>query len=265
MAFFTSGDTELYFEVAGSGRKLLFLNGTGATVDNLRPIIAMLAEHFEVAAYDQRGLGRTTFSDAPYTMADLAGDALALTDHLGWTRFRVVGLSFGGMVAQEVAVSAPERLDRLALLCTSSGGRGGSSYPLQNLATMEPEERAAASALLLDTRFTDEWLAAHDDDRALATLLTQHFTADKPEPVRKAEALQLQARAGHDVYERLPRISCPTLVAVGRYDGIAPVANGAAIVSQLPDGQLEAFDGGHVFFAQDPRAFPRIIEFLAGR
>jgi 3-oxoadipate enol-lactonase len=176
-----------------------------------------------------------------------------------------MGLSFGGMVAQEVAVSSPERLDRLALLCTSSGGQGGASYPLQNLAAMEPEERTAVSARLLDTRFTDEWLTAHDGDRALATLLTRHFTTDKPEPVRRAEALQLRARTGHDAYERLPRISCPTLVATGRYDGIAPVANGAAIVSQLPNGKLEEFDGGHVFFAQDPSAFPRIIEFLGIR
>ena len=73
---------------------------------------------------------------------------------------------------------------------------------------------------------------------------------------------QLQARKGHDVYERLPRISCPTLVASGRSDGIAPAANGAAIASQIPHAELRLFDGGHLFFLQDPTALPEIIAFL---
>ena len=76
-------------------------------------------------------------------MADYAADALALLDHVGWDRARVVGVSFGGMVAQELAVTAPERVERLALLCTSPGGAGGASYPLHELAALPEAERAA--------------------------------------------------------------------------------------------------------------------------
>jgi 3-oxoadipate enol-lactonase len=75
--------------------------------------------------------------------------------------------------------------------------------------------------------------------------------------------LQLQARAGHDVFDRLPRIACPTLVASGRFDGITPPENGAAIPARVPAAELRRYDGGHAFFQQDPTALPDIIEFLS--
>ena len=74
---------------------------------------------------------------------------------------------------------------------------------------------------------------------------------------------QLRARAAHDVCDRLGKVSCPTLVACGRYDGIAPLPNSEAIVERVPDAELRIYDGGHAFFAQDPKALPEIIEFLA--
>ncbi len=74
---------ELYYEVSGSGPRLLFLNGSGATLATTGALIAPLIAEFEAAAFDQRGLGRTALPAAPYTMADLAADALALVDHLG--------------------------------------------------------------------------------------------------------------------------------------------------------------------------------------
>lgn len=205
--------TELYFEQLGSGPGLLFLNGTGATVANASPLLTVFAAAFDVVAFDQRGIGRSALPDGPYTMADLAADVLALADHLGWEHFRLAGVSFGGMVAQEVAVTASDRIDRLVLLCTSPGGAGGASFPLHTLAEMDPADRDASSVQILDSRFTPDWLESHDGDRALASLMVQRFTMDKPESVRKGEELQLGARRGHDVYGRLPRITCPTMVA----------------------------------------------------
>ena len=254
---------ELHYEVRGSGPRLLFFNGSGATLARTAPLVWTFAERFEVAAFDQRGLGQSSVPDDPYAMADLAADALALADHLGWGRFRAVGVSFGGMVAQELAVTTPERIERLALLCTSPGGQGGSSFPLQTLVDMEPVERAAVSAQILDSRFTPNWLEEHDDDRALVSLVAQRFTPNGAEDVLRGEALQLAARRTHDVFERLPRITCPTLVASGRYDGIAPPANGAAIASQVPGADFRLFEGGHLFVMQDPAAIPEIVDFLA--
>ncbi|MDX6329760.1 MAG: 3-oxoadipate enol-lactonase [Streptomycetaceae bacterium] len=72
----------------------------------------------------------------------------------------------------------------------------------------------------------------------------------------------MAARSGHDVYARLRRVDCPTLVAAGRYDGIAPPDNSAVIGKQIPNAELRLFDGGHLFFIQDPAAFPEIIRFL---
>ena len=135
-------DVDLYFEEAGDGPQVLFLNGSGATLVTAAPILERLRSHFRVLAFDARGLGRSGPIDTPYTMADLAADGLALLDHAGWATCRVAGISFGGMVAQELAVTAPDRVERLALLCTSAGGVGGSSYPLHELAALSAEERA---------------------------------------------------------------------------------------------------------------------------
>jgi 3-oxoadipate enol-lactonase len=254
---------ELYYERDGAGPPLLFLNGSGATVENSAPLFAAFAGAFDLVAFDQRGLGRSAPASGPYTMADLAADVLGLADHLGWEHFRLAGISFGGMVAQELAVTTPERVRRLALLCTSPGGPDRASFPLQTLDEMDPAERVTASAQLLDTRFTPEWLDSHENDRALAALLGQRFTSPQSEEVRAGNRLQLLARSGHDVFERLPRITCPTFVASGRYDGIAPAANGTAIAAQIPDATLRLYEGGHLFLLQDPEAFPEIIAFLA--
>ena len=105
--------------------------------------------------------------EGPYSMADYAADALGLMDHVGWASCRVVGVSFGGMVAQELAVTAPDRVERLALVCTSPGGIGGASYPLHELTSLSDEERTAISVPLLDTRFNPEWLAEHPLDAAI--------------------------------------------------------------------------------------------------
>ena len=117
---------------------MLFLNGSGSTLEEAALILEVLASRCEVLAHDQRGLGRTTIPPGPYSMADYAADALALLDHVGWERARVVGISFGGMVAQELAVTVPERVERLALLCTSPGGPDLASYPLHTLADLPP-------------------------------------------------------------------------------------------------------------------------------
>jgi pimeloyl-ACP methyl ester carboxylesterase len=115
---------ELYFERAGSGPRLLFLNGSGSTLDSSRALVEIFTTRFDVLAHDQRGLGRSEVPVGPYAMSDYAADAGALVDAVGWESCRVVGVSFGGMVAQELAVSVPGRVERLALLCTSPGAAG---------------------------------------------------------------------------------------------------------------------------------------------
>ena len=252
---------DVYYERSGAGPRLLYFNGSGATVARTRIMVEPYAAHFDLVVHDQRGLGETSVPPGPYTMADYAADGAALLDHLGWDSCRVIGVSFGGMVAQEFAVTWPERVERLALVCTSPGG-DHASYPLHKLAGLDPDERQAAMLGLLDTRFTPDWLAAHEGDRRLVEGLSSMGAVVKSDAQLRGEREQLLARSRHDVNDRLHRVRAPTLVASGRYDGIAPVENGEAIASRIPGAELRVYEGGHVFMAQDPRAHFEIIDFL---
>lgn len=243
----------MHYEHDGQGPRLLFVNGSGATLESASPLIDRLRGPFELLAHDQRGLGRTSVPAEPPTMQDFAADAIALADHVGWDTFRVVGISFGGMVAQELAVRVPERVERLALLCTSPGGPDLASYPLHELL------RRPVDPTILDRRFTPEWLAEHSIDAFVAEGFAANFASPTP-----GFELQLAARSDHDVRERLGRITCPTFVAAGRFDGVAPLPNSEAIAAAVPDAQLHVYEGGHLFVLQDPAALPEIVAFLSG-
>jgi len=259
----TANGIELYYERRGTGPPLLFLNGSGATLHSSAPLVTVFADRFDVVAHDQRGLGRTEVPAGPATMADYAADALALLELVGWDTCRVVGVSFGGMVAQQLAVRAPERVERLALVCTSAGGAGGSSYPLHELADLPEVERARVATSLLDSRFTPQYLDDHPGDRRLVELLAARTGAPRTPEVRRGERLQLEARRSHDAWEAIAGLRCPTFVAAGRFDGIAPLDNSRAIASRIPGAELHVYEGGHAFFAQDPLALPEIMDFLA--
>ena len=253
---------DLYYEEMGEGPNLLFFNGSMSTLDEARMMVQVYADGLHVAAHDQRGLGKTSMPPGPYTMADYAADGIALIDHLGWDTCRVVGTSFGGMVAQEMAVTVP-RPRRAARPELHVPGRG-----------RRPVVPAARAARPLPERGPG---ALDDADRQpLRRRVARH---PRPRPdARRGHGQPLGRRAGHRAgpgereqtggpqgprrLDRLPRITCPTLVASGRYDGIAPPANGEAIASQIPNADFRVYDGGHAFFAQDPTAFPEILAFL---
>src|SRR5213076_1542008 len=113
---------DLYYERAGAGPPLLFISGSGGDLRAQPNVFASpLAKAFDLVAYDQRGLGRTEKPDVRYSMADYAEDAAALLDHIGWDDALVVGVSFGGMVAQEFVLRHPSRVTRVVLACTSPG------------------------------------------------------------------------------------------------------------------------------------------------
>jgi pimeloyl-ACP methyl ester carboxylesterase len=261
MPTITANGIDIYYERRGSGPRLLYFQGSGQTLAKSGIMVDGFAKEFDVLAFDQRGLGQTEIPPGPYEMADYAADAAALLDAVGWESCRAVGTSFGGMVAQEFAVTYPERLERLALVCTSPGGKFA-SYPLHTLADMPEDEAKALAPKLLDGRFTPEYLAEHDDARALVDLVTAMQDAESSEEVRRGEQLQLDARSRFDVLDRLDRITCPTIIAAGRYDHIAPPENAEKIAELIPQADLRFYEGGHVFFLQDPQAIPDVMEFL---
>jgi 3-oxoadipate enol-lactonase len=261
------GSLTVYFEQAGTGERLLVISGTGGDLRNPPRIFdTPLGSHFEILAYDQRGLGQTSIPEGPYTMADYGDDAAALLAARGWDSCLVMGISFGGMVAQELAIRHPERVRRLVLACTSSGGAGGASIPFDELAQLEGEARVQRQIEMMDTR----WDAARRAERAaeyavMVDAMSGHLRLGQQSPeAARGAALQLEARRHHDTWDRLPTIDCPTLVCGGRYDGIAPAQNSARLAAQIPAAELVLFDGGHGFLWQDPAAFPRILGFLEG-
>lgn len=181
----------------------------------------------------------------------------------------MIGISFGGMVAQHLALRHPSRVDRLVLACTSAGGGGGSSFDLLAVHDLAPAERDGVVLPIMDSRndlstdpptlapLWDMILAARGDGTPL--------NADDPAWAIGARR-QLEARAHHDVWERLAGpdpIAAPTFVIGGRFDRQAPPENVERLASRIPDATLAFFDGGHLFLLQDRSAWSAVIDFLA--
>ncbi|MDO8295924.1 MAG: alpha/beta fold hydrolase [Caulobacter sp.] len=263
MSYVTANGLNLWVERKGEGEPLLFISGSGGDLRRKPgPLDGPLARRFDTVAYDQRGLGQSDKPDGPYAMADYADDAAGLLDELDWATANVVGVSFGGMVAQELAIRHPGRIRKLVLCCTSPGGAGGASYPLHTLIGMDPEAEARRMIPISDTRHDAAWQAANPD--AFKGMLDFRMNDPWAGELRRAMGaeLQLLARKDHDTWDRLPAITAPTLICGGLYDGIALPETQRRLAERIPSAQLRMFEGGHMFLIQDRAAFPAIIDFL---
>jgi 3-oxoadipate enol-lactonase len=177
-----------------------------------------------------------------------------------------MGVSFGGMVAQELALRHPSRVERMVLCCTSSGGIGGSSYPLHELQQMALADRAVFQVSITDRRKDAAWQAANPD--AVRQVVEMAVAGNARRQLEPGGAMgyrrQLEARAAHDTYDRLPSLTMPVFLAGGRYDGQAAPANMETLRERIPGSRLEFFEGGHGFTRDDPNALQRITAFLLG-
>lgn len=261
MPFAHANGIDLYYELTGRGERLLFVSGTGADLRRTPRLTDGSAfEPFELLAYDQRGLGQSAVPPGPYSMADYADDAAALLDAVGWESCLALGVSFGGMVAQELALRHPGRVRRLVLACTSAGGAGGASYPLHELVGRDATASLDLRLQLLDTRWDAAWQA---DNPEMVAMIAQGFQlGGADDGPGEGPLRQLEARRHHDTSARLGQIRCPTLVCGGRYDGLAPPANSEFLARAIPAAELAFFDGGHLFFMQDPDAMGVMLGFL---
>jgi 3-oxoadipate enol-lactonase len=263
MPFATIGDLAMYYERIGEGPPLLFISGSGGDLRNKpNQMDGPFRKHFDMLSYDQRGLGQTAKPDVSYSMADYADDAARLMDHFGWASAKVIGVSFGGMVAQEFVLRHPQKVERLVLACTSPGGAGGASYPFHAIEHMGREARARHMIGINDTRRDAAWAKANPEqyEQFVAMGAADPF-ADEPGRAMGYHR-QLKARSHHDTYDRLSQIDCPVLIAAGRYDGIALPAAQEAMAARIKGATLQFFDGGHMFMLQDRAAIPAMIGFL---
>jgi len=267
MPFTTVRDLRLYYEIHGTGPRLMVISGTGGDLRRKPNIFdSPLARHFEVLSYDQRGQGQTSCPDIVYTMADYADDANGLLDAAGWDRCLVMGISFGGMVAQEFTLRYPHRVERLVLACTSSGGIGGASLPVHEMTALSIEEYTHQIVELGDIRRDANWKKANPEkfQKLFDQTLAEVKERKNDSRLQMGSRRQLEARSGHDTYERLSSLNLPVYICGGKYDGVAPPANLETMQKQIPGARLELFEGGHLFFIQDKKAFAKIEAFLKG-
>ena len=263
MSLIETHDLSIYYERSSkqSNGPLLYIGGTGGDLRN-RPnqLDSPLKDSFEVISYDQRGLGQTSKPRNKYTMKQYANDAADFIDKLGFLRLPVMGVSFGGMVAQELAIRHPDKVTKLVLACTSSGGEGGSSYPLHELEELDPEKKLEAGIKINDLRITEAWVKKNPEGWKQLKELSANRSQYKPEP--SGFMSQLTARKEHDASKRLSDIKVPVLLLGGKYDGIAPVRNMEYLHKNIKSSTLNFYEGGHLFLMQDKQAFKDIISWL---
>ena len=246
----------------GSGRPLLVLNGLAATSADWDPsFIDQLASANEIILLDNRGIGLSTDSKAPFDIAQLADDTGRVIKTLEFKRVSVLGWSLGGFIAQILALDHPALVDKLVLLSTDPGGTDA------ELAS--PTVRA---------QLTDTSGTPHEQARRLLSLL---FPGDLAESIyrefgdivaaaraqlspdlihRQVAAMDAWHRAGAG--ERLRELSAPALVATGTEDIVIPASNALALVNAIPGAWLAQFKGGgHAFMAQYP---PPLADLISG-
>jgi 3-oxoadipate enol-lactonase len=249
------GEIDLYYEERGAGPPLLLVAGIPAVASDWAALAERLSGSRRVIAYDNRGSGSSTTTPAPYTTAGLAADAVSLLDALGIERADVFGMSLGGMIAQELAIGWPERVERLVLGCTHCG-----------LAHAAPPDREAGRAFAMET---DDWgermraLAPFAFAAGAAPGLLDPFIEKKAADVQDPEGYrgQIAAVLAHDTYDRLPQIRCPTLVLTGDGDRVIPGASSEVLHERIPGARLEVIPAsGHLFFLEQPEESVRLLE-----
>lgn len=251
MAFVDRRDgARLYYEVHGDPIRpsVVLLEGMGGDIPGWRRNIPHLAAELFVVAYDHRGNGHSAAPDAPATMTTFAEDLLGLLDELRLERVHLYGQSFGGMVAQEFALTHPERVRSLVLACTHAGqshlvpsrGRAPKDQPWLQLyspsfALTHPEHVA--------------------EDLRVGSAQPQHPQGQR----RQWEAVQ-----SWDAFERLPELRVPTLVLHGSDDQLIDVENARVLAERIADAELVVLEGaGHVYHSeQADRADAVVLDFL---
>jgi 3-oxoadipate enol-lactonase len=217
-----------------------------------------LEEGFDVVAFDNRGIGLSASVDGPFTVAEMAADTAGLMEELGLENAHVVGISMGGMIAQELALAHPDRLRSLTLGCTYCGGPGSELMPEENLqklvAGMASGDRDKAIRASYEVNLSPAFRA--DEGHFVAF----HEMATTVPAAKATIELQAQAIFSHDTSGRVGEISAPTLIVHGTEDGVLPFPNGELIASLMPPARFEVLEGiGHMFWWEQPQRSAELI------
>jgi 3-oxoadipate enol-lactonase len=259
MPVVSAGEIELSYERSGSGPPLLMIMGrSGTALSWGEPFLEPLRQDFETIVYDHRGVGESSRMEEPFTIVQLAEDAAHLLDALGIDSAHVLGISMGGMVAQELALAHPEHVRTLILGGTYCGGEGSS------LTSPEVAQRLAEARMSGDLERTlrTSWEV---DVSASFAADEDAYAAFRANALKRRVAIsvimaQIQAIAAHDTLAWLHQLTMPTLIVHGTADQITPVENAHLIAAHIPGSRLEIFDGiGHLFFLEEPRRSAELV------
>jgi 3-oxoadipate enol-lactonase len=251
--------TELHYERNGEGEPLLLIQGMSAThLAWGRPFLDELERSFECISFDNRGMGLSGRAELPFTIADLAADTAGLLDSLELETVHVVGISMGGMIAQELALAHPERIRTLTIGASYCGGPGGTLMAPEDLQMLG----AAVASGVQEQVFRAMWeinlsSGFRADDSRFDAFSQMASALPAPQPVIMQ---QMQACAAHDTHDRLGQIDLPTLVIHGDVDRLLGPGNGRRIAALIPGARLEMLEGvGHMFWWEQPQCAAELI------
>jgi pimeloyl-ACP methyl ester carboxylesterase len=262
MAYAAVDGAKLYWEDGGEGEPLLLIQGLGFSCALWYRILPALEARYRVIRYDARGIGRSDVPEEQWDIATMAADAMAILDAAGEQTAHVFGISLGGIVAQEVAITHGDRVRSLTLCSTHPAGTEA-VWPdetvmdmLRNRTTLPREEAIRASIPVGYAETTNrDWI---EQDVQLRLEIPTHEAGYMG---------QLMAGLGYPgTVPRLPEATVPALVIHGDLDQMVPVANATILADALPDARKFIVDGaGHVIFTDAPDAVTgAVLEFLDG-
>ena len=248
---------------AGAGDPLLLIMGFGGDHLAWAFQVPVFAERHRVISFDNRGAGQSSAPDVPYTTRMLADDAVGVLDALGVERAHVLGVSMGGMIAQEVALNHPERVRTLQLHCTYARPDAYMRALMDGWravrAKATPEEWMRNVALWL---FSPRTFAERPEfiEAIIQTALTSPHPFSWTGFLRQGDAVR-----AHDALGRLPTLACPTLVSVADDDVLVPPRFARELAAAIPGAALRTIDGaGHAYFWERPDVFNAMcLDFIA--
>ncbi len=252
---------KLYFETAGSGPPLLLVPGLAGSAHFWRLQVPQLAQNFTVVLHDHRGVGRSSRDAIDYSIEQMAGDVLALMDHLGIERTALVGQSTGGAIGQYLAAVHPHRLSRLVLSSTWTHADGYFRRQFE----LRRDMLRGAGGIDIYTRtgtllvYPPDWLRDHDAEIATAEARS---IADAP-PVEILLS-RIDALLRFDGRALAPRIACPTLVTAALDDRVTPPYFSRALAQAIPGARLVLLnEGGHFLPLVEPERYTEaLLTFL---
>src|SRR4051812_9950052 len=253
---------EIHYDVHGEGDPLVCVHGLGCDRRAWALQIGPFSERYKTVVFDNRDVGQSSLATDDYTTADMAGDVLALADHLELESFHLLGISLGGMVSQQVALAAPQRVRTLTLAVTHGGVQKAGRVRgrlLGSYARHLPPDDVVDNLLYLC--YTE---AFFENDAMFEFMRNALLENPYPQP---PEAFARQARAGslHDVRDRLGELTMPVHVIGAERDLMIPVWKSTELASLIPASKLTIIEGqGHGVMWEGAEKFnAAVTEFLA--